>query len=181
MSWRSSSFVSVVYRTPGTRTGFKRARNSFTKASLPNSNNLANLATYLGQVPLGGKNFCAYVLGTDIESRVPIPTAPCDLDSEMQNPYATKNDLSKREQETANFQEEVSPTPRRKKNFTLNTLNQRHRKGIKMSMLTAYDYSGGIVAAAANVDIVLVGDSLGMVVLGHEDTTGVKQRFLAFK
>lgn len=39
--------------------------------------------------------------------------------------------------------------------------------------LTAYDYSSGIIADAAGVDLVLVGDSLAMVVLGHEDTLSV--------
>lgn len=39
--------------------------------------------------------------------------------------------------------------------------------------ITAYDYSSGMIADAAGVDIVLVGDSLAMVVLGHEDTLSV--------
>lgn len=39
--------------------------------------------------------------------------------------------------------------------------------------MTAYDYSSGIIADAAGMDIVLVGDSLAMVVLGHEDTLSV--------
>jgi 3-methyl-2-oxobutanoate hydroxymethyltransferase len=40
-------------------------------------------------------------------------------------------------------------------------------------MLTAYDAPSARVAAAALVDIILVGDSLGMVVLGHDDTLHV--------
>ena len=40
-------------------------------------------------------------------------------------------------------------------------------------MVTAYDCPGAAAADAAGVDIVLVGDSLGMVVLGHEDTLQV--------
>ena len=43
----------------------------------------------------------------------------------------------------------------------------------RIGMLTAYDYPSGKIADAAGTDIVLVGDSLGMVVLGHPDTLSV--------
>ncbi|HAS88009.1 MAG TPA: 3-methyl-2-oxobutanoate hydroxymethyltransferase [Desulfovibrio sp.] len=43
----------------------------------------------------------------------------------------------------------------------------------KISMVTAYDYPSGQIADAAEVDMILVGDSLGMVVLGYEDTLAV--------
>ncbi len=47
-------------------------------------------------------------------------------------------------------------------------------KGVqKICCMTAYDYSSGIIADASGMDIVLVGDSLAMVVLGHEDTLSV--------
>lgn len=42
-----------------------------------------------------------------------------------------------------------------------------------MVMLTAYDYAGAAQAEAAGVDMVLVGDSLGMVVLGYDSTLPV--------
>ena len=40
-------------------------------------------------------------------------------------------------------------------------------------MVTAYDYPSGQIADEAGVDMILVGDSLGMVVLGYEDTLAV--------
>jgi 3-methyl-2-oxobutanoate hydroxymethyltransferase len=43
----------------------------------------------------------------------------------------------------------------------------------KLTMLTAYDYAAARLAEAAGVDMLLVGDSLAMVVLGHEDTLSV--------
>ncbi|HOE55414.1 MAG TPA: 3-methyl-2-oxobutanoate hydroxymethyltransferase [Candidatus Cloacimonas acidaminovorans] len=43
----------------------------------------------------------------------------------------------------------------------------------KICMLTAYDYAMAKCVSATSVDIILVGDSLGMVVLGYEDTLQV--------
>lgn len=47
------------------------------------------------------------------------------------------------------------------------------RQGDKIVMLTAYDYPSARIAEAAGVDMILVGDSLGMVVLGYDDTIKV--------
>lgn len=43
----------------------------------------------------------------------------------------------------------------------------------KLAVLTAYDYAAARLAEAAGIDVLLVGDSLAMVVLGHEDTLSV--------
>lgn len=47
------------------------------------------------------------------------------------------------------------------------------RKGNKITMLTAYDYSMAANLANTDIDLILVGDSLGMVVLGYENTLKV--------
>jgi 3-methyl-2-oxobutanoate hydroxymethyltransferase len=47
------------------------------------------------------------------------------------------------------------------------------QRGVPLVMVTAYDCPQGRTADAAGVDIVLVGDSLAMVVLGHPDTLSV--------
>jgi 3-methyl-2-oxobutanoate hydroxymethyltransferase len=47
------------------------------------------------------------------------------------------------------------------------------KRGDTLVMVTAYDFPQGRTADAAGVDIILVGDSLAMVVLGHPDTLSV--------
>src|SRR2546428_11886615 len=47
------------------------------------------------------------------------------------------------------------------------------RHGEKITALTAYDYPTARLLDESGVDIILVGDSVGMVVLGYEDTTRV--------
>lgn len=53
------------------------------------------------------------------------------------------------------------------------SLIERKARGEKLAMLTAYDYPTARLLDEAGVDMILVGDSLGMVVLGLPDTTGV--------
>src|SRR6187549_486475 len=47
------------------------------------------------------------------------------------------------------------------------------RRGEKITALTAYDYPTARLLDETGIDVILVGDSLGMVVLGYEDTTEV--------
>src|SRR5213595_694723 len=48
------------------------------------------------------------------------------------------------------------------------------RSGKRITALTAYDYPTARLLDESGIDIILVGDSLGMVVLGYPDTTEVK-------
>jgi len=57
--------------------------------------------------------------------------------------------------------------------LTLTELAEMTRRGTKIAMVTAYDAAGGRLAEAAGVDVVLVGDSAAMVVLGYEATVPV--------
>ena len=52
-------------------------------------------------------------------------------------------------------------------------LKKRNKLDSKICALTAYDYPTARILDELNVDMILVGDSLGMMVFGHEDTTNV--------
>ena len=52
-------------------------------------------------------------------------------------------------------------------------LRAKKQRGERITALTAYDYPTARLLDESGVDIILVGDSLGMVVLGYEDTTEV--------
>lgn len=56
---------------------------------------------------------------------------------------------------------------------TVVTIQQAKENGEKVTMLTAYDYSMAKLIDEAGINMILVGDSLGMVMLGYEDTLSV--------
>lgn len=56
---------------------------------------------------------------------------------------------------------------------TISTILEQKKSGDKITMLTAYDYSTAKLIDEAGINSILVGDSLGMVMLGYEDTLSV--------
>ena len=56
------------------------------------------------------------------------------------------------------------------KRVTVKSLVEMKQHGEKISMLTSYDYSMAKIVDAANVDVILVGDSASNVIAGHETT-----------
>lgn len=55
----------------------------------------------------------------------------------------------------------------------MHQLREKKERGERITALTAYDYPTARLLDEAGLDVILVGDSLGMVVLGYEDTTEV--------
>ena len=59
------------------------------------------------------------------------------------------------------------------KRVSIHDLKAMKKRGEKIAMLTAYDYPTARILDEAGVPIILVGDSLGMVVLGYDSTLPV--------
>jgi len=77
------------------------------------------------------------------------------------------------------------PKPQRYASWTagklpLPELREMKKRGQTIVMVTAYDAPGGRLADAAGVDMILVGDSSGMVVHGRESTVGVSLDEIVF-
>ena len=60
----------------------------------------------------------------------------------------------------------------------LRQLRGKYERQEPISMVTAYDYPSARLGDAAGADVLLVGDSVGMVVLGQEDTTEVTMEMM---
>lgn len=69
--------------------------------------------------------------------------------------------------------EPVAPTQSKRSKVTVRTLQQRKQAGRPITMITVYDYSSAAIVEQSAVDAILVGDSLGMVVLGYASTLQV--------
>jgi 3-methyl-2-oxobutanoate hydroxymethyltransferase len=59
------------------------------------------------------------------------------------------------------------------KRITTTQLRRKPRDGERIVMVTCYDATFARLVDEANVDVILIGDSLGMVVQGHENTLPV--------
>ena len=66
------------------------------------------------------------------------------------------------------------------KKVTLHTLNEMKHTGKKITCLTSYDYSHAALASTNNIDVILVGDSVGMVSQGHETTAPVTMEHMVY-
>lgn len=61
----------------------------------------------------------------------------------------------------------------RPRKVTVRTFRAKKLQGEPLAMVTAYDYASAVAVERAGLDAILVGDSLGMVVLGYENTLPV--------
>ena len=67
----------------------------------------------------------------------------------------------------------IQPVAPSRKKMTTATFRQKKARGEIITMLTAYDYPTALAEDQAGIDCILVGDSLGMVVLGYQNTLPV--------
>lgn len=57
--------------------------------------------------------------------------------------------------------------------ITISTIKEKKHRGEKITMVTAYDYPSACLVEASGIEMILVGDSLGMAVLGYDTTLPV--------
>ncbi|MBM4279698.1 MAG: 3-methyl-2-oxobutanoate hydroxymethyltransferase [Deltaproteobacteria bacterium] len=74
----------------------------------------------------------------------------------------------------------ITPAGAGRKPVTLRTLAQMKKDGQRITMLTGYDATFARLLDAAGVDMILVGDSLGMVVKGEANTLNVSVEQMAY-
>lgn len=173
-------FVAVLRRSPGGM-GVKVARTLTSDLFLRDASPKC-LSTYMGLWPRHLTQYlCFGSSSLEQQRRLSLVTAPVNPAAECEgevNPYGFSTPGGGRPLEVIGAPEQVempaaaakAATP---KKVSLHGLRQKYLRHEPLSMITAYDYLSARVADGAGADMLLVGDSLGMVVLGQEDTTEV--------
>ena len=72
----------------------------------------------------------------------------------------------------------ATPTSKKEQRVTIKQLHSMKQKGEKVALLTAYDYPFALIEDCVGVELILVGDSMGMTVLGYETTLPVTMEMM---
>ena len=170
-------FVAVLRRTAG-GLGVKVARTLASDLFLRDASPKC-LSTYMGLWPRHITQYLCYGSSSLVQRRrLSLVTASVSsLDEEPEvKPYGDSKSDSALAMQVRGTQEvelpaAAKPIPRKK--MSLHALHRKYLRREPLSMITAYDYPSARLADGSGADMLLVGDSLGMVVLGQKDTTEV--------
>ncbi|WP_200919783.1 3-methyl-2-oxobutanoate hydroxymethyltransferase [Duganella sp. Leaf126] len=94
--------------------------------------------------------------------------------------YLQGNELAASQQPAANVHAPAPTKPPATKTVTVHTLTELRARGEKIAMLTCYDASFAALMDRCGVEMLLIGDSLGMVCNGHPSTLPVTVAELAY-
>jgi 3-methyl-2-oxobutanoate hydroxymethyltransferase len=173
-------FVAVLRRSPG-GLGVKVARTMASDLFMRDASSKC-LSTYLGLWPRHLTQYLCFGTSSLAQRRrlslVTAPVSPAAESEGEMNPYGFASPGGGRAAQVIAAPEEAelsaaAAKPAAPKKVSLHALRQKYLRREPLSMITAYDYPSARVADGAGADMLLVGDSLGMVVLGQEDTTEV--------
>jgi len=151
---------------------YKAARGS-SNLFLPDTC-FSNTATFFRTWPKGRGSFLMYGRSVHTQCREATESLL------MQQPMETAADKGPARPQRSGLMRSIAqalpPEPKateRPVKVGLRQLRQKYEQQEPISMVTAYDYPSARLGDAAGADMLLVGDSVGMVVLGQEDTTEV--------
>mmetsp|Transcript_15871 Transcript_15871/g.33726 ORF Transcript_15871/g.33726 Transcript_15871/m.33726 type:complete len:786 (-) Transcript_15871:898-3255(-) len=167
-------FVAMLRRSAG-GAGLKAAKHGLDLCLA--DTRAANLSTYVTRWP---RHLTQYICFGASMSSLRTQQSRLVTRIDQRGYIAVADALPSREAATLPFEQEKSeaevterPVPAAAARIGLHKLRAKYERGEPLCMLTAYDYMSARLADKAGADMLLVGDSLGMVVLGQEDTTEV--------
>jgi Ketopantoate hydroxymethyltransferase len=111
-----------------------------------------------------------YRLGQHLQGRRLLRTS---LLTSARTANATRGTLGSAQAQHQQHQEQLSWQQQQRRNVSkvsALSLTSKKRHGHKISMISCYDYPSAVHVARAGIDVILIGDSVAMVELGHQTT-----------
>lgn len=183
------AFIATVRRMPGG--SFAKTPKSQHMTAVPVQTSLLNLTSYFNTWPKRKSQFLVYgprrLMGTAAHGHAGVDVTDVDdvpehlYGPQLSTPGGGQSKVGGGQSAVRRYggapappaPAAPSPGAAAQQPLGLVGLMKRFRKGEKLSMVTAYDFPSARLARGANVEIILVGDSLGNCRLGLPDTVGV--------